>query len=166
MTAAPAPVLPAPAPGPDPVVGRPAITRSSAPLLILAALIMIKAASFIAVVLGAQFDALRLIARSTVSEELILALRGSPWAGALLTATGVLLFVTGILLLQRRRLGWLLAMVTTGVFVAADIYGFLTTGTSHFWMALNILTVFYLNQREVREVVGLTPRSSSREAAE
>ena len=45
-------------------------------------------------------------------------------------------------------------MVITGLFVAIDIYGYLNSSANHLWMLLNIVTVFYLNQRDVREVVG------------
>ena len=57
-------------------------------------------------------------------------------------------------MLSRRRTGWLLAMVITGLFVAIDIYGYLNSSANHLWMLLNIVTVFYLNQRDVREAVG------------
>ena len=48
-------------------------------------------------------------------------------------------------------MGWLLAMLTTGVFIAADIVTFDAGAGHHLWMLLNIATVFYLNQRDVRE---------------
>jgi hypothetical protein len=57
-------------------------------------------------------------------------------------------------MLLRRRIGWLLAMVITGLFVAIDIYGHINDAANHVWMLLNIITVFYLNQRDVREAVG------------
>ena len=47
-------------------------------------------------------------------------------------------------------------MVITGVSVAIDIVGFLAGTGSELWMFLNVVTVFYLNQRDIRELVGVT----------
>jgi uncharacterized membrane protein (DUF2068 family) len=66
----------------------------------------------------------------------------------------VLLVFAAVGLLAYRRSGWLLAMVTTGIFIVFDILGFVGGSANYFWMGLNIVTVFYLNQREVREGVG------------
>ena len=52
--------------------------------------------------------------------------------------------------------GWLLAMVITGISVAIDIIAFLAGTGSELWMLLNVITVFYLNQRDIRELVGVT----------
>ena len=74
-------------------------------------------------------------------------------------AIAVVLVVAAVGLLSLHRRGWLLAMVATGVFVGFDIVAF-TAGTANYlWMALNIVTVFYLNQTDVREVVGVTTES-------
>ena len=69
----------------------------------------------------------------------------------LLFALAAVLVVAAIGLFSGRRLGWLLAMLTTGVFIAADIVTFDAGAAHHLWMRLNIATVFYLNQRNVRE---------------
>jgi uncharacterized membrane protein (DUF2068 family) len=66
------------------------------------------------------------------------------------------LVIAALGMLGRRRTGWLLAMVVTGVFIALDLYSFANNEADHLWMALNIVTVFYLNQRDVRAVVGVT----------
>jgi hypothetical protein len=55
-----------------------------------------------------------------------------------------------------RRVGWLLAMIITGVSVAVDIAAFLAGTGSELWMFLNVVTVFYLNQRDIRQRVGAT----------
>jgi hypothetical protein len=65
-----------------------------------------------------------------------------------------LLILSAVGLLMHRRRAWLLAMVMTGAFVAIDIVGFISGTQSNIWMFLNIVTVFYLNQRDVRELVG------------
>ena len=77
---------------------------------------------------------------------------GAP--SAILGLVGLALAFAAVQLLRRRRSGWLLAMVLTGAFVAIDIYTFLTIGSNHVWMLLNIVTVFYLNQADVRASVG------------
>ena len=69
----------------------------------------------------------------------------------LLFAFAAVLVVAAIGLFGGRRWGWLVAMVTTGVFIAADIVTFDAGVVHHLWMLLNIVTVFYLNQRDVRE---------------
>ena len=50
--------------------------------------------------------------------------------------------------------GWILALAALLVLSAAGLSGFYSGTTNHIWMLLNIVTVFYLNQRDVREVVG------------
>jgi hypothetical protein len=69
----------------------------------------------------------------------------------LLVVMAVLLLVAATGLYTGRRLGWLLTMVLTGAFIAADIVTFGAGTAHHVWMVLNIVTVFYLNQRDVRE---------------
>ena len=81
--------------------------------------------------------------------------RETPAAGVILLAIAGILVVSALGLLGNRRAGWLLAMVTTGVFLAVDIVGFVNGSANHVWMVLNIITVFYLNQRDVREGVGV-----------
>jgi uncharacterized membrane protein (DUF2068 family) len=90
------------------------------------------------------------------SPDLVLLLRQMPWLGPVFAAYGALLVIAALGMLSRKRTGWLLAMVVTGVFIAIDLYGFANDGADHLWMALNIVTVFYLNQRDVRSVVGVT----------
>jgi hypothetical protein len=77
--------------------------------------------------------------------------RDSATVTTLFFALAAVLVVAAIGLFGGRRLGWLLAMVTTGVFLAADIVTFGAGAAHHVWMLLNIVTVFYLNQRDVRE---------------
>ncbi len=72
----------------------------------------------------------------------------------------MLLVISALGMLGRQRVGWLLAMVVTGLAIALDIYGLANGGANHLWMGLNIVTVFYLNQRDVREVLGVTSSMS------
>lgn len=152
------------APGGEP--GRPAggleapevQRRLPSTVYVLAGLLMLKALAIGLALLGLSFEPLRLVARSTVTYQLIDALLGSPISMAGVGLIALALLFAGLALLRRRRIGWLLAMVLTGVFVALDIWAFLTTGANHFWMLVNIITVFYLNQAEVRETVGAIER--------
>ncbi|HEX5826811.1 MAG TPA: hypothetical protein VFY23_04770 [Candidatus Limnocylindrales bacterium] len=127
-------------------------------LLILVGIMVAKSILLILLILGTftlgeseLIRVLRVEGISAAIEETLVALVG-------LLVIAVVLLWSALLLLARRRIGWLVAMVTTGIFIAFDIIGFLE-GTGNFiWQALNIITVLYLNQREVRESVGaLTP---------
>jgi hypothetical protein len=127
-------------------------------MYVLAGLILTKAALIGLVVIGATYEPVLFIARSSATYQLLEPLLTNPVALAVVGAVALLLAFAAIELLRRRRIGWLLAMVLTGVFVAIDIYGFLVTGANHLWMLLNIVTVFYLNQADVRETVGAARR--------
>jgi len=108
------------------------------------------------VVAGATLVAVQPTSVMPSSPDLVLLLRQMPWLGPVFAAYGALLVIAALGMLARRRTGWLLAMVVTGVLVAFDLYGFANNEADHLWMALNIVTVFYLNQRDVRAVVGVT----------
>lgn len=86
--------------------------------------------------------------------DLLLFIQATPWVAAGLLLVSGLLVVSAIAMLAGHRNAWLLAMVLTGAFVAFDIFAFANKGASHVWMALNIITVFYLNQQDVRSFVG------------
>jgi uncharacterized membrane protein (DUF2068 family) len=126
-------------------------------LIALAGLLLFKAALAMLQLLGIS------LAAAGLPSEIV---RLNPELGALVTAAslsrGILIAIAAILvvaavgLLTLHRRGWLVAMVATGVFVAFDIVAF-TAGTANYlWMALNIASVFYLNQTDVREAVGVT----------
>ena len=124
-------------------------------LYALAALMAFKALLLFLVVAGATIaETLRPITGFSSTTELLELIRDTPWASAVLVTSGILLLLSVVGILGRQRIGWLLAMIITGLFVALDIYSFMNASANHLWMGLNILTVFYLNQRDVREVVG------------
>lgn len=123
-------------------------------LYVLAGLMLIKAVLLVAVLAGATLERLRSYFMLTTAPGLLNFIRDTPWAGGIILLFAALLVLSVIGMLTRRRIGWLLAMVVTGLFVALDIYGFMNNAANHIWMTLNIVTVFYLNQREVREAVG------------
>lgn len=126
-------------------------------LFVLAGLLGLKAVLLLTVLAGAYLpDAgpiRRLIALPLATME---ALRDEPLVLGLAIALVAALVVAAFGLLGRRRWGWLLAMITTGLFLATDIYAFSEGTANHLWMALNVITVFYLNQVEVRAIVGVS----------
>jgi len=66
----------------------------------------------------------------------------------------------GVLLLRMRRLGWTITMLMTGVGLATSIGTWLTDGTVvSAWLAVQVVTVFYLNQRQVRHAFGIVHRT-------
>jgi hypothetical protein len=118
-------------------------------IAILAGLLLAKAVVAAALAVGWAIGEAPFI--STLGLPSLLADAGdSATVTTLLFALAAVLVVAAIGLFGGRRLGWLLAMVTTGVFIAADIVTFGAGAAHHVWMLLNIVTVFYLNQRDVR----------------
>jgi hypothetical protein len=72
----------------------------------------------------------------------------------------------GVLLLRMRQLGWTIAMLLTGVGLASSVFAWLTQGTVvSIWLALQVVTVFYLNQREVRQAFGISRSRAAPEAS-
>ncbi len=54
-------------------------------------------------------------------------------------------------LLQLRRWAWVLIMVQVGLSMLSDLWGFFYGEYSFISMIINIIIVFYLNQREVQK---------------
>jgi hypothetical protein len=133
-------------------------------LYALAGLVAVKALLLLAVVAGANMENIRAILGFSNMTGFLDAVRANPLTSSVLLVLAVLLLFSVVGILSRRRIGWLLAMVITGLFVAFDIYGFLNNAANHLWMGLNILTVFYLNQQDVREAVGAATSSAADDA--
>jgi uncharacterized membrane protein (DUF2068 family) len=123
-------------------------------LFVLAGLMLLKAMFLFGLVAGATVDSVRSLLGLSSAPGLVDQVLNIPGVSGLLVVVGVLLVISVVGMLTRHRLGWLIAMVITGLFVAGDIYSFANDGANHLWMGLNIVTVFYLNQRDVREAVG------------
>lgn len=122
-------------------------------LVVLAGLMMLKAVLILVVVGGLALTDTRI--GDALQFPDLLNEEGNRLAITLIfVPVAALLLVAAVGLLAHRRRAWLLAMVMTGVFVATDIIGYLNGVQSDIWMGLNIVTVFYLNQRDVRELVG------------
>jgi hypothetical protein len=145
---------------------KPARARLPFTLYVLASLMLFKALIIVAVVAGATLETLRPILGLTTGPELTRIFQQNPAVGPIILAFALLVVLSVIGMLSRKRTGWLLAMVITGLFVAIDIYGYLNSSANHLWMLLNIVTVFYLNQRDVREAVGAAMPDMADEAAQ
>ena len=138
----------------EPAVHTSAAHRRPFTLIVLAGLMFLKAGLIGAAVVRALVE--EGVASGSVRVPGVgVEVRETPAAGVILLAIAGILVVSALGLLGNRRAGWLLAMVTTGVFLAVDIVGFVNGSANHVWMVLNIITVFYLNQRDVREGVGV-----------
>ena len=147
---------PMPEPPVTVTVKRDSVSRRPFSLYVLVALIVAKSILLMLVLVGAFANTgLRVgqLMRMPNAEAFI---RDTPGVTAFLFLLAAILLVSALLLLADRRVGWLLAMVITGVSVAVDIAAFLAGTGSELWMLLNVITVFYLNQRDVRERVGVT----------
>ena len=65
---------------------------------------------------------------------------------------------------RRRRWAWFLTMLQLGVFMLSDLYSYFTGDAveTYAWsMLLNVIMVFYLNQREVQALFMAKPRGES-----
>jgi hypothetical protein len=133
-----------------------AAPRKPVTLYILVGLMVVKSILIILVLGGAYSFNDGPIGEALKMPGVGAAIREAPAAVGALILTAAVLMVSALMLLAGKRTGWLLAMVITGVSVAIDIIGFLAGAGSELWMFLNVVTVFYLNQRDIRELVGVT----------
>jgi hypothetical protein len=147
-----------PMPEPPATVTVQGAARSRRPftLYILVALIVAKSILVMLVLVGAFANTGLRVGQLMRMPNFEAFVQATPGATAFLFLLSAILLVSALLLLADRRVGWLLAMVITGVSVAVDIAAFLAGTGSELWMLLNVITVFYLNQRDVRERVGAT----------
>lgn len=98
-------------------------------------------------------------------------LEGDIASGTVLLVILAVLFVAalsaGILLIRMRQAGWTITMLLTGLGLAAQIYLFVTgRDVLTVWLTINVVTVFYLNQRQVREAFGIGPITDDGDAEE
>ena len=149
------------------MTGMPRPTALAAPrgrpfgLFALAGLLLFKGVLLVLVVAGAYLrDTGPLRDLVALPLEVFTALSETPLAGLVALALVAALVLSAAGLLGGRRWCWVGAMVTTGIFLATDIYAFSEGSGNDLWMALNIITVFYLNQAEVRRVVGVASATS------
>jgi hypothetical protein len=96
--------------------------------------------------------------RLLVAEDLVAELR----TGVVLLVLGVLFvacLAAGVLLLRMERFGWTITMLIAGLGLATSVYLWWFQGNRlEFWLLVQIVTVFYLNQRQVRHAFGISGR--------
>lgn len=156
--------VPAPDPRGAPPASEPAAGPAGRPaaVTILAILQLITAAAygliFLGLVVGSPGVLSEVAGRLLVAEDLIAEFR----TGFVLLVLGVLFvacLAAGVLLLRMRRLGWTITMLIAGLGLATSVYLWWFEGTRlEFWLLVQIVTVFYLNQRQVRHVFGISGR--------
>ena len=143
---------------PPPVFGEPrASTRARRPAIvtILAILQLLNAAAYGVILLV-------LLAAGPGSLSAVV---GGGLVGEVETATVVVLvggfavacFAAGILLLRMRQLGWTITMLLSGFGLASSIAIWWTQATTTpILLFIQVASVFYLNQRKVREAFGMS----------
>ena len=148
------------------VVARPqgaARARRPAVVTILAILQLLSAAAYGLVL------AILLVGGPAVLEALAPGAAARPLASDLEFATLVVAvgglcvaaLAAGLLLLRMRQLGWTITMLLAGLGLGVSIYTWWTEGTAlSIWLLVQIVTVFYLNQRQVREAFGISRREA------
>jgi phosphoglycerol transferase MdoB-like AlkP superfamily enzyme len=58
---------------------------------------------------------------------------------------------------RMQRFAWVLIMIQVGLSMAFDLWGYLHGYPSHISMLIDVIIVFYLNQREVQRAFSSTP---------
>ncbi len=73
------------------------------------------------------------------------------WLMIYFIATSVVQVFIVIGLLRLRRWGWFLVMLNTGVGMVLNIWAFYNPRPNYIAMAVSVLIVFYMNQRDVQQ---------------
>jgi hypothetical protein len=77
-----------------------------------------------------------------------------PWVPQLVSgAWGVMLIIAAVLLLLLHRWGWELLMISTGIGLLGALWQWWIGNLEPIRMGLLVLTAFYLNGREVRDIL-------------
>lgn len=58
---------------------------------------------------------------------------------------------------RMQRFAWVLIMIQTGLFMLSDLWGYFHGHPSYISMLIDVIIVFYLNQREVQRAFSATP---------
>ncbi len=83
-------------------------------------------------------------------------------AMALTGALCIAALAGSVLLLGMRQLGWTITMLLAGLGLASSLFLWLAQGAAlQVWLLIQILTVFYLNQRQVRDAFGISGHLAS-----
>jgi ABC-type multidrug transport system fused ATPase/permease subunit len=141
---------------PDVGVRRPAVVTILAAIRILTAIAYGVVAIALVTDSSATLQAI-LGPRATGPGSVARLLEGSATLAA--ASLSVASLIAGILLFRMRQIGWTLTMVLSGISLASSIVLWWVDGLVNTIALVNeVVTVFYLNQRQVREVFGITRR--------
>jgi hypothetical protein len=142
----------------------PARARRPAVVTILAILQLLTAAAYgliLAALIAAGPDTLALLLDDEAAEGGLL---GELEVATAVVGVGGLAMATlaaGVLLLRMRQLGWTITMLLAGLGLMSSIFIWWTEGTTiAAWLFVQVVTVFYLNQRQVREAFGISRREA------
>ena len=138
--------------------------RRPATVTILAVLQLLTAAAYGAIVAALVMtgpDALfRLLGDMALAREL-LGNAEMATVVVIFAAYAVATLAAGILLLRMRQLGWTSTMLLTGLGLVSSILTWWGQGTTiPISLFVQVVTVFYLNQRQVREAFGISRREA------
>jgi hypothetical protein len=143
-----------------------AVTRARRPAIvtILAILQLLTAAAYgmiLAALIVAGPDTLALLLEDAAAEGGLL---GELEVATAVVGVGGLAIATlaaGVLLLRMRQLGWTITMLLAGLGLMSSIFIWWTEGTTiSAWLFVQVASVFYLNQRQVREAFGISRREA------
>lgn len=120
-------------------------------VLVLAGVQFLRSALLVAQMLGYQsgLEWLRMSAQlpEPTNEPLVIVIARGLALGLILASV-----LAGLGLLAGRRWGWIAAIVLSGMALFFAIAGWWDGQPTYLSMAINVVAVFYLNQREVRAV--------------
>jgi hypothetical protein len=138
--------------------------RRPATVTILAVLQLLTAAAYGAIVAALVMTGPDALTRLLGDMALARALLGkAEMATVVVIVAGyaVATLAAGILLLRMRQLGWTSTMLLTGLGLVSAILTWWGQGTTiPIWLFVQVVTVFYLNQRQVREAFGISRREA------
>jgi hypothetical protein len=118
----------------------------------LAVLFVLRALLLLAAFAGPSLPDLGPLARLvTMPAQIAAAIRETPVLGAVVVVLVAALVLGAVLMWRGRRSGWLIGILTTGLFLLVDLYQANRGDMNTVWMALDVVVVFYLNQRDVRD---------------
>jgi hypothetical protein len=140
---------------PELVTPRSAPVRRPIPVTILALIQFIDGAAFLVVAVVLVTDpasVYRAIQNFAGGQLTTIAQLPQAMAIAIAVAVALAYVVAGILLLRMRQLGWTITMLLAGFGLAIGIGAWWTTGvTNSPPLLVQVVTVFYLNLRQVKE---------------
>jgi hypothetical protein len=142
----------------EPPVHRPA------PVTVLAMIRLVTGIGYAALALSVANDRVRTLAFITASSrfgEGPIAELSTPLIVATFAFLAAVSLAACVLLLRVRQLGWTLAMLLSGLTLAVFLWVWWTEGsTSSLVLFVEVVSVFYLNQRGVKETFGIVRRKA------